>query len=179
MRFALQRLRACLRRRLRFASDVAPPPSLAFSGETAIDDPILQFEVVGRPAPQGSKSLARLRNGRTVMIDASKRLRPWRNSIAAAAVEAGATVTDAPVSLVIVARYSHAVSHRRADGAIKASVPIRPAYADADKLARAVCDALTGVAYRDDRQVARLLVERVWCKDGESEGAIISMSLLT
>jgi len=139
----------------------------------------MQFEALGRPAPQGSKRLVTTRSGRTAMIETSARLKPWRSVVASAAVEAGARVTDAPVSLSIVARYQRPASHLKRDGTARTGAPIRPSYGDADKLARAICDALSGVAYRDDRQVALLRVERRWCEDGEAEGAIIELCELT
>jgi hypothetical protein len=43
-------------------------------------------------------------------------------------------------------------------------------------LARAICDALAGIAYRNDRQVALLAVERVWASPGEGPGATIGIA---
>ena len=37
---------------------------------------------------------------------------------------------------------------------------------DADNIAKIVCDALNGVAYHDDRQVANLTVLKRWGQDG-------------
>ena len=37
---------------------------------------------------------------------------------------------------------------------------------DADNIAKAVCDALNGVAYKDDKQITCLTVDKVWADDG-------------
>ena len=133
------------------------------------------FFVAGVPAPQGSKRLVRLRNARTVMLEASERVRPWRETIAAVARMHAVPMFNGSVELHIVCRWPRPKSHLRADGTPRPSAPSRPSYADADKLARAVCDSLSGVAYRDDRQVAKLSVERVWARDGDCAGAHIEI----
>lgn len=37
---------------------------------------------------------------------------------------------------------------------------------DCDNLAKGVCDALNGLAWRDDRLITDLRVKKRWCKDG-------------
>ena len=37
---------------------------------------------------------------------------------------------------------------------------------DTDNIAKAVCDALNGVAYHDDKQITSLTVDKVWAEDG-------------
>ena len=38
---------------------------------------------------------------------------------------------------------------------------------DADNIAKVICDALNGIAYHDDAQIARLVVEKLYTKDNE------------
>lgn len=80
---------------------------------------------------------------------------------------------EAGVELQIVARWVRPITHFRKDGSVRPGAPEHPGYGDCDKLARAVCDALAGIAYRNDRQVVRLSVERMWCNAGEPPGAIV------
>jgi Holliday junction resolvase RusA-like endonuclease len=112
------------------------------------------------------------------MLEASRRVMPWRAVVAACAAEAGVGMCDGDVSIDISAYWVRPASHLRADGRLKLSAPPRPGYADCDKLARAVCDALAGIAYRNDRQVAQLSVARMWCKDGQPQGAKIIVKKL-
>jgi crossover junction endodeoxyribonuclease RusA len=131
------------------------------------------FFVDGDPAAQGSKRLVSLRNGRTVMIENSKKVKPWRASVAAAARAHGCPLREGDVCVIAKFRFVRPRSHFGRSGSIRASAPARPGYADCDKLARAICDALSGIAYRDDRQVACIAVEREWADDGLGSGATI------
>lgn len=110
------------------------------------------------------------------MIEHSTRVKPWRSSVADAARDAGVMVLDGDVAVHVVVRWLRPASHYRTNGAVRPSAPPRPGRGDCDKLARAICDALAGVAYKNDRQVALLAVERVWAAPGESPGATIGIA---
>lgn len=103
---------------------------------------------------------------------------PWRAVIAASAVASGCPMNEDDVEVRIIARWVRPSSHLTRSGAVRASSPPRPRYADSDKIARAVCDALAGIAYRNDRQVAMLYIERRWCEQSEAAGAEIITSPL-
>jgi Holliday junction resolvase RusA-like endonuclease len=49
---------------------------------------------------------------------------------------------------------------------------------DADKLTRAAFDALTGVAWTDDRQVAQLTALTLWPDPGETTGVDVRIHRL-
>lgn len=134
--------------------------------------------VAGDPAAQGSKRLVRLRNGRTVMLEQSKKVKPWRSAVAGETRAAGVSMMTGDVTLIACVQFVRPASHYRKDGTVKPSAPARPGYADCDKLARAICDGLTGIAYVDDRQVAFLSVERVWAPAGEGPGAWLEIGPL-
>lgn len=134
------------------------------------------FEIVGaRPAPQGSKSLMRLRSGRSIMVESSRMVKPWRSLVANAARDAGIAMRDGPVAVSIVTRWTRPASHYGKRG-LRATAAAYPGYADCDKLARAIFDALAGIAYRNDRQVVRFEISREWCGDGEAPGAFVTVS---
>lgn len=133
------------------------------------------FEVVGaNPAPQGSKSIMRLRSGRSIMVEASRMVKPWRALVANAARDAGVEMHDGPVAVSIVTKWTRPSSHYGKRGLRSTAAPY-PGYADCDKLARAVCDALAGIAYRNDRQIVRLDISRRWCEGDESPGAFVTI----
>jgi Holliday junction resolvase RusA-like endonuclease len=138
--------------------------------------PRVSFFAAGVPASQGSKRLVRVRNSnRSIMLESSERVKPWRQTIAAVAQMHAVPMHSGDVEMHIVCRWPRPQSHLRADGTVRDSAPARPSYADVDKLARAVCDALAGIAYRNDRQVASLSIQRVWARAGESAGAHIEI----
>lgn len=118
--------------------------------------------VAGQPVPQGSK---RLVNGR--MIEMGKGLGEWRRLVALLCQEQQMTrIDDGPVQVRLDFYFLRPKAHFRANGQVKDSAPRFPATRpDIDKLARAVLDPLTGVAFRDDAQVSSLTVRKYWCEN--------------
>ena len=124
--------------------------------------------VPGIPAPQGSKRHV----GRGIMVESSKALKPWRSTVVATVVEAGwEPVLHGPVEVILHFTFPRPKGHygtgRNADR-LKPTAPehhtVKP---DADKLARAVLDALVqSGALRDDSQVARLRVTKGYGRPG-------------
>lgn len=128
--------------------------------ESAVGPASVSFRVLGLPVAQGSKTAFRA-GDRTLIVDAKRAaLGPWREAIASVAAEAISEPYAGPVlvelNFVLPRPKSHFGTGANA-GRVKAGAPFyvatRP---DVDKLARAVCDALTGIAFRDDAQVAVL-----------------------
>lgn len=125
----------------------------------------------GTPVPQGS--LNRSRSGHTYHRN-SRTLKAWRLNIANAYMEANphAVLLDQAVSVSILFRIDPP----------KRLVRLLPwVKPDIDKLTRAVLDALTGAAYKDDGQVTALHVMKryataehpagVWVQVSEDHGA--------
>jgi crossover junction endodeoxyribonuclease RusA len=133
------------------------------------------FHVHGDPAAQGSKRMVRLKNGRTVLLEQSAKVKPWRSAVAAAAVEHGCKLREGDVRVRIAVLFARPASHYNKSG-IKPSAPARPGRLDVDKIARSICDALTGIAWKDDRQVVCLAIERVWADEAHLTGAVISIA---
>lgn len=118
----------------------------------------LTFEVLGLPVPQGSKQAFVVGKRAVVTERAQATLKPWRSAIAAAAAELVEEPLAGPLSIRLAFTLPRPKSHYRTGaraGELRETAPrwveTRP---DVDKLTRAVLDALTGVAYRDDGQIA-------------------------
>jgi len=65
---------------------------------------MIEFEVFGRPAPQGSKTIMRGR-----LVESSKYLPAWRKAIAEAATEAQAEsdwFSDQPLEMSVIFLYA-------------------------------------------------------------------------
>jgi Holliday junction resolvase RusA-like endonuclease len=122
----------------------------------------LTFAVRGLPAPQGSKRHI----GRGVMVESSKRVKPWREAVrteaSIAMTLAGLARFDGPLVLEVTFYFDRPRSHYRTgknahllrDGApaAPASVP------DLSKLVRSTEDALTDAGvWVDDSRVVLLL----------------------
>ena len=126
------------------------------------------LHVWGTAAPQGSKRHV----GNGVMLESSDRVRPWRQDVRFAALEKRPPDWDmtTPMRLDLVFWFARPASHYGTKNGItylKANAPVQPVSArlgDIDKLSRAVLDALTGVAYLDDRQVIQLDARKAYLK---------------
>ncbi len=124
------------------------------------------FTVWGIAAPQGSKRHV----GKGVMLESSDRVRPWRQDVRFAALEERPPNWDmaTPMRLDLVFWFPRPASHygtRNGISYLKVNAPIEPVSArigDIDKLQRAVFDALTGVAYLDDRQVVEVEARKAY-----------------
>lgn len=125
------------------------------------------FTVTGIPAPQGSKRHV----GNGIMIESSKKVKPWREDVRAEALDAMngtpsyAGAVEVKITFLLL----------RPKSAPKARVlpTVRP---DLDKLARSTLDALKSAGvYADDSQVTDLIV----CKRyGVTAGAEILVRLV-
>lgn len=153
----------------------------------------LEFTVLGVPAPKGS-SRAMLRGGHAVNVpsgsDANKdALQTWGNAVRCAAVDAvraqrrsdlvsGVEFGEVPLRLEIEFRMRRRKPDFKKDGTLRDGIPtyhmVKP---DTSKLVRSTEDAMIGIVFLDDSQVAELLVRKVYAAPGQ-EGARIRITEL-
>ncbi|OPZ75568.1 MAG: Crossover junction endodeoxyribonuclease RusA [Actinobacteria bacterium ADurb.Bin444] len=132
--------------------------------------------IPGIPAPQGSKR--HVGGGR--MIESSKAVRPYRDSIMTIARDAGwhtDPILTGPVRVNIIFRMPRPASHYgtgRNAGKLKNNAPIyHDKTKDVDKLCRSVLDALTQAGvWKDDGQVAHLSAIKVY---GDTPETVITL----
>lgn len=145
----------------------------------------LELWIPGRPVPQGSKTVMRNRStGRSVLIEACKDLKPWRERVRAIAQE---HYTDAPMRTAVCVHVeflfarpkSHWRTGRHADK-LKNDAPLYPATKsrDVDKLLRAVLDGLTGVVFDDDGRVVDVSGLKMYSLEREGAQITITTPLL-
>lgn len=143
---------------------------------TTVDE-LLDIDVHGTPAPQGSKRHV----GRGIMVESSKKVKPWREAVKAAVLLASdqpRPPADGPVTVDISFRLARPAGHygtgRNADR-LRESAPARPiTKPDLDKLIRSTLDALKDVGvYRDDSQVVTIVTAKHYCGRAEWPGARI------
>ena len=140
------------------------------------------FIVPGVPAPQGSKT----HKGRGVMVESSSRTKPWRSDVKFAAEEALHTLpwrAIMPMQVEATFVFKRPNSHHVAGDPARELKANAPKYSvkrigDLDKLCRAICDALTGVAYDDDSQVVSLIAHRRYANPDERPCAILTVTAL-
>ena len=139
------------------------------------------FDVVGMPAPGGSKNAFRNpRTGRIVVVDAGgKRNKDWRAAVAAAGRKAmnGREMPAPPLLLTVLFRMPRPAAHLNSKGKLRRMSPVLPIVRpDLTKLLRSTEDALTGIAWADDSQIAEQWVARMYAYPGEEPGARITVS---
>jgi len=137
------------------------------------------FTVLGTPAPQGSKRHI----GRGIMVESSKKVKPWRQDVKYAAIAQKPDEWDMalPVHLSVVFRFPRPKSHFNKSG-LRTSAPkacTSASHGDIEKLVRSTNDAMTGILFDDDRQVVSLNASKRYCEAGEPAGAIITLALLS
>lgn len=116
-----------------------------------------------RAAPQGSKRHV----GNGVMIEQSKRVRPYRKALTAAAIAAKGKhpAFDGPVRVNATFVFQRPKSHK------KGSFPVTRSTGDLDKLLRSTFDALTDAGvWGDDSQVTSVNASKLY---GESDQVIL------
>lgn len=140
----------------------------------------LVFYVPGTPAPQGSKRHV----GNGVMVESSKAVKPWRQDVTAAAIDAATTAgwetATGPVGLRLTFYLRRPRSHygtgRNADQ-VKPSAPEYPATKpDLDKLQRSTLDALTTAGVlADDARVVLIDAAKVYATASMPTGARVEV----
>jgi len=108
----------------------------------------------------GVKGKARPRfvNGHAYTPQGTKK---YEDQIKQAYLQAGGKVYETAVRVRIKAHYRmpSSISEKEADQRFKDGCLKKP---DVDNIAKAVMDGLHGVAYKDDKQVVKLVVEKEW-----------------
>lgn len=113
---------------------------------------MISFTVYGTPIPQGStKALIPKGWDRAIITADNKKTKPWRQEIASLARNFFPYKLEGAV--LVECRF-----YFEKPKSTKKSVVNKITKPDIDKLARAVLDSLTGIAYADDSQVTTLVL---------------------
>ena len=121
----------------------------------------MKFTIEGTPRPQGSKSYV----GRGIMVESSKYVANWRAYARLKATQECSTKLriEKPNAVMVTATFyfDRPKKHFRANGTLRDDAPaFHVARPDAEKLMRALLDAITGVCFHDDSQVAKQVIEK-------------------
>lgn len=116
------------------------------------------FTVIGEP--QGKARPRILRSGRAYT---PKKTAEYERAIRAAFKDAGGELTEYPVRVSIIAYYRIPQSaSKRMQAQMMENAVLPTKKPDLDNLAKVVCDALNGIAYKDDAQVCKLSVRKYY-----------------
>ena len=139
--------------------------------------------VRGVPAPQGSKRHI----GHGIMIENSKKVKPWRQDVRAAAIDHyEGDIIGRAVEVEIIFLFARPKSHYgtgKSANKLKQKAPefvTSSATGDIDKLCRSTLDGLSakagGTVIKDDSLVVSLKAVKKYAKEGELLGAKISVT---
>lgn len=126
----------------------------------------IAFKVPGDPVPQPRPRVSTRGGFSRAYVPSTHAVHPYRQAVALAAKAAGCEPHPEPVNVVIDFVFGRPKSHLRKSG-VRAHAPQLPR-ADLDNMAKAVLDSLNGVAWIDDSQVARLVVEKSYAAEGRT-----------
>lgn len=120
----------------------------------------LTFTAFGTPQPQGSAK-AFVRGNRAYITSANAKMKPYRHTLTqVAALTLQQCAIAAPLCARPLAVEVFVVWTLAKPKSTPKRVTMPTKKPDADKLLRAVFDALTGIAYEDDSQVVRVTASK-------------------
>lgn len=135
---------------------------------------MITFEVPGIPVAKARPRVVRVR-GVTRTFTPQQTI-DFENRVRLAAQAAGAKPIDGPVELLVYAFWPLPKSqHRKKEprrGSFKTTKP------DWDNIGKAVSDALNGIAYTDDSQVARATVWKITSAQGAPASVVVEVRSL-
>lgn len=141
---------------------------------------VIRIVVRGMPAPQGSKSFKGMtRAGRAILTESSKKVKPWRLDVKAAAEEFRARSGMAPIDGPVVASMVFTMPKPKSAPKTRRTYPMRTP--DLSKLLRSTEDALTDAGiWTDDARVIRYdRLSKVYPNEGidalDSPGCVIEI----
>lgn len=147
---------------------------------------MIQFEVLGTPAPKGSRRAVKNKwTGKAMTIPGGSKqneanLKSWDVAVREAALAAVRSVGSQPAFIQCPVRVKILFVMRRPAGhfnkkGLKLTAPIYPIVKpDIDKLVRSTIDSMTGIVFDDDARIAVLDVRKEYAMDA-AEGAYISV----
>lgn len=126
---------------------------------------MIKFFVPGTPATAGSKKgFYNKKLGRVIMAPASDKQQPWMAMVAAAARrEYNGPLLEGAIRLSLQFHHLRPKNQFNSKGEHNSKATMyRKQRPDGSKMQRAIEDALTGVIWRDDAQVAKWVGEKIY-----------------
>ena len=141
---------------------------------------MIEFHVPGVPIPQGSMKAIQSPHQAfpRIVHDNASELKGWRDVVRAyARLHVAGHPWDGPVRIWVDFIFARPKSHIGKTGLLACALPIPTP--DVDKLVRAFLDALTGVAFVDDRQVIQVDAAKYYGKSDDAKfGAFCQLACL-
>ena len=119
----------------------------------------ITFSVPGDPVPQPRVRVSTRGGFARAYVPKKHAIHEYRAAIAKAAIDAGATpTTHEPLTLIIDLVFKRPSSHYTKKG-LRSGAPVLPR-PDVSNCQKGIEDALNGIAWVDDKQVGKAIVEK-------------------
>ncbi len=135
------------------------------------------FFVPGLPRPGGSKKgFVNPKTRRVVVMEDNEKSKDWRSIVAYSAHERHVSPMNGPLELCITFFMPRPKGHFNSKGSLKGSAPTyHTSKPDTTKLIRSTEDALKGICWNDDSQIATQFARKIY---GSPIGAQITVRML-
>ena len=137
----------------------------------------MNFVVGGQPVPQPRPRVSTRGGFARAYVPAKHPIHAYRQAVATAAKAACPHPTDDLVSVIVEFTFARPPSHMNKSG-VKKTAPALPK-CDCDNLAKGCLDAMTGIVWYDDDQVAELHVYKRYGRTGETRIEVSGAELPT
>ena len=139
---------------------------------------MIEITVIGTPAPQGSKKFMGVRNGKGILVESSKKVKPWREAVIYAAMEAMQPRAGQGICGPVNVEMTFTLPKPKSAPKRMKTFPDRKP--DIDKLCRSTLDSLVSAGViDDDARVVELRCAKRYPREGGSAlgvpGAVISV----
>jgi Holliday junction resolvase RusA-like endonuclease len=126
----------------------------------------IKFFVPGIPKPGGSKkAFYNPKAGRAIIVDDCDKNKDWKTAVSFAAKQAmqGRQLMAGPLRVIVHFNMPRLKAHFKPSGILKGNAPIyHTVKPDATKLMRSTEDALTGIVWRDDAEIAKQEIVKLY-----------------
>lgn len=150
---------------------------------------MISLRIYGTPSPKGSNR-AMVRGGRAVFVPGGSKpnqiaLKSWDaavRDVARARVggRSEPVYVGRPIAMAIQFLLDRPAGHWSKRGGLLPSAPIWPAVKpDVDKLARATCDALSGLVFDDDARIVSMLAGKCYAAPGMAGAQVLVWDAVT
>ena len=129
----------------------------------------ITFTVAGDPVPQPRPKISTIGGRGRAYVVAKHPIHAYRQSIALTAKAAGATPTDAaPLTLEIELVMVRPKSHYKASGELNPRTALKVPPGDCSNYQKGIEDSLNGVAWIDDVQVGKTIVQKSYGQEART-----------
>ena len=129
----------------------------------------ITFTVPGDPVPQPRPKISTVGGRGRAYVPASHPIHAYRQAVAFMAKAAGAKPTaDAPLTLKIELVMVRPKSHFKSSGELNPRTALKVPPGDCSNYLKGIEDSLNGVAWVDDVQVGKTIVEKIYGQEART-----------